>query len=333
VSEEKAASPVRVWRWSYLTIPIVLIAAGVMDLGGMLLAILFSLFALARLRALLGGRKWAAVGLFVAVAAALSYGAGYFARATARDLPDIVDKSAPAIVDWAKQHQINIPFTDYDSLKERIVTTARTEASYVGDAARLARGAAERILLVLVGIIVAIGIFLNLQPRIEPGARIDPLTNLSELAGTELRRRFAAFYGSFELIMGAQITIAAINTLLTAIFVLVVGLPHAVVIIGVTFLCEMLPVVGNLVSNTIIVCIAFTVSPRDALIALIFLVAIHKLEYFLNSKIVGHRIHLPIWMILLALIVGEKLMGITGMVLAPVALHYVRTEAAAIPVA
>ena len=75
--------------------------------------------------------------------------------------------------------------------------------------------------------------------------------------------------------------------MLTAIFVFTVDLPYSVVVIGVTFLCGLLPVVGNIISNTVIVMIGFTVSPKMALGALVFLVAIHKLEYFLNSKIVG----------------------------------------------
>jgi len=59
----------------------------------------------------------------------------------------------------------------------------------------------------------------------------------------------------------------------------------------------------------VIVGIGFTVSPKMALAALIFLVAVHKLEYFLNSKIIGHRIRNPLWLTLLALVLGEKLMA------------------------
>jgi hypothetical protein len=51
------------------------------------------------------------------------------------------------------------------------------------------------------------------------------------------------------------------------------------------------------------------------------------LEYVLNSKIIGTRIHTSVWLTLLALLLGERLMGITGMVLAPVVLHYIRIEA------
>src|SRR5437899_10894589 len=67
-------------------------------------------------------------------------------------------------------------------------------------------------------------------------------------------------------------------------------------------------------------------SPRLAIVALIFLVAVHKLEYFLNSKIIGDRIRNPVWLTLVALIIGERLMGIPGLILAPVVLNYLRVE-------
>jgi predicted PurR-regulated permease PerM len=91
-------------------------------------------------------------------------------------------------------------------------------------------------------------------------------------------------------------------------------------------------VIGNLISNTIIVGIGVTVSPTMALICLVFLVVVHKLEYFLNSKIVGDRIKNPFWLTLLGLILGEKLMGIPGMILAPVVLSYIKVETSRIEV-
>ena len=60
--------------------------------------------------------------------------------------------------------------------------------------------------------------------------------------------------------------------------------------------------------------------------ACVFLVVIHKLEYFLNSKIIGDRIRNPVWLTLIALIIGERLMGIPGLILAPVVLNYLRVE-------
>jgi predicted PurR-regulated permease PerM len=68
------------------------------------------------------------------------------------------------------------------------------------------------------------------------------------------------------------------------------------------------------------------VSPKLAISALVFLVLIHKMEYFLNSKIIGDRIRNPVWLTLIALIIGEELMGFPGLILAPVVLNYLRVE-------
>jgi len=150
--------------------------------------------------------------------------------------------------------------------------------------------------------------------------------NLYSICCDEVSTRFRDFYRSFATVMGAQITISLVNTGLTAIFLIAVGMPHAPLLIAVTFLCGLVPIVGNLVSNTIIVFAALTVSLKLAIFALVFLIVIHKLEYFLNSKIIGDRIRNPVWLTLIALIIGERLMGIPGLILAPVVLNYLRVE-------
>jgi predicted PurR-regulated permease PerM len=126
--------------------------------------------------------------------------------------------------------------------------------------------------------------------------------------------------------MGAQMLISAINTFFTAGFLIWNDYPFVTVVIGLTFLFGMLPIVGNLLSNTLIVGIGLTISPHMAFAALMFLVILHKGEYFLNSKIIGNRIRNPMWLTLLGLVIGEKLMGIPGMILAPVILHFVKVE-------
>jgi len=205
---------------------------------------------------------------------------------------------------------------------------AKGKFQYVG---RFATGATREVAFLLIGIVVAVSIFLNSAVDLDRG-RYRIRNNLYSLTSEAIAERFGNFYRCFSTVMGAQLVISAINTALTAIFVLTSGLPNSVVVIGLTFLCGMLPVVGNLISNTIIVAIAFTVSPKMALAALVFLVVIHKLEYFLNSKIIGDRIRNPVWLTLLGLILGERLMGIPGMILAPVLLNYVKVEASAIEV-
>ena len=218
-----------------------------------------------------------------------------------------------------------MPFTDFDSLKALVIDSAKEEAHYLRNVIRLAGNTTTTLLFLLIGIVVAISLFFNSQLDLYRETH-KTKNNLYSILADEIATRFRDFYRSFATVMGAQITISLINTLLTAIFVLIIRLPNGALIIALTFLCGLLPIVGNLVSNTIIVCLAFTISLKIALVALIFLIAIHKLEYFLNSKIIGDRIRNPVWLTLVALIIGERLMGIPGMVLAPVVLNYLRME-------
>jgi predicted PurR-regulated permease PerM len=85
-------------------------------------------------------------------------------------------------------------------------------------------------------------------------------------------------------------------------------------------------VVGNLISNTLIVAISAGVSPWAALGSLVFLVVVHKLEYFLNARIVGGRVGAGAWEMLLAMVAFEAAFGLAGVVLAPIVYAYVKGE-------
>jgi predicted PurR-regulated permease PerM len=321
----------RAARFSYLFMAGTLVVIGGFRLATPLLVAFFAYLALTKLHFLKRGGKTLAVVLFLFLLSATAYSLGHFVNDTVRALPEIADKAIPSVIQWAREYQIELPFTDYDSLKDMAFDTVKSQVKYLGGVARFARGATTQFIFVLVGCVVAVSLFLN--PRLELDREKYPLrNNLYSLCCDQVAKRFQALYQSFATVIGAQIVISAINTVFTFIFVMAVGLPYAVVVVGATFLCGLIPVIGNLVSNTIIVGIGFTVSPKMALAALVFLVVIHKLEYFLNSKIIGHRIHNPLWLTLLALVLGERLMGISGMILAPVILNYIRMEASRIEV-
>jgi predicted PurR-regulated permease PerM len=319
----------QVKRFSYVFMLGLLVLVIALHLATPLLATLFIYLALTHLQLPRRGGKWIAAGILLILLAGIAYGLGYFVKRAVQDLPVIADKAIPSVIESAKRQGIELPFTDYDSLKDLALDTVKSEVRFLSSFAKFARGAAAQVLLFVAGCVVAIGLFLN--PRFELGHQpATPVPNLYSRSCEEIGRRFSTLYRSFVTVMGAQIIISAVNTLLTGIFVFAVKLPYAVVVVGVTFLCGLLPVVGNLMSNTLVVAIGFTVSPRMALFALIFLVVIHKLEYLLNSTIVGWRIRNPLWLTLLALIVGEGLLGVPGMILAPVVLNYVRLEASCI---
>ena len=93
-----------------------------------------------------------------------------------------------------------------------------------------------------------------------------------------------------------------------------------------TFVAGLLPVLGNLISNTVIVVISLGVSPQVAASSLLFLVLVHKLEYLLNAHIIGRSVNASIWEMLLAMITLESLFGLPGLVAAPVLYAYLKQE-------
>ena len=130
----------------------------------------------------------------------------------------------------------------------------------------------------------------------------------------------------------AQIKISALNTTLTAIYLLLVlpafgvQLPLGKTLIVVAFIAGLLPVVGNLISNTAITIISLSLSLQIALASLVFLILVHKLEYFVNARIVGTQINARAWEILLWMLIMERLFGIPGVVAAPVFYAWLKEE-------
>ena len=94
----------------------------------------------------------------------------------------------------------------------------------------------------------------------------------------------------------------------------------------VTFITGLLPVIGNLISNTVIVVVSLSVSPLLAVGSLAFLVVIHKLEYFVNARVMGGQIRARAWELLLAMLVMDAFFGIPGVIAAPIYYAYLKNE-------
>lgn len=174
---------------------------------------------------------------------------------------------------------------------------------------------------------ILLGMVLGGMIAISPGFQdvIGPLAR-------HLRERIGFVGNAFRRIVFSQIRISALNTFLTGIFLAGVmpltgnPLPLTKTMIAVTFVVGLLPVIGNLISNTVIFLIALSVSPAAAIGALAYLVTIHKLEYFMNAKIIGSRIRARAWEILIAMIVMEAAFGIAGVIAAPIYYAWLKDE-------
>ncbi len=260
--------------------------------------------------------------LIVGLVALLIVGAVAFFRSEIGDPNTVFDRMMPLIdraraqlPSWISAH---LPEST-EGVRASATQLARTHSEQLQLAGRETLHVFGRI---LVGLILGALIALAHE---RPAAHHGPLRR-------DLSARCARLALAFRNIVFAQVKIAAINTVFTGIFLLVVlpllgvHLPLAKTLVVITFIVGLLPVVGNLISNTLIVIVSLSVSLWVALGALIFLVLIHKFEYFLNARIVGGQIRARAWEILLAMLVMEAAFGLPGVVAAPIYYAYLKNE-------
>lgn len=140
---------------------------------------------------------------------------------------------------------------------------------------------------------------------------------------------------SFGQVVFAQVQISAINTTITSLYLLLIlpwfgiELPLVKTMIAITFIAGLLPVLGNLISNTVIVSVSLSYSFPVALASLVYLVVIHKLEYFINARIIGGQIEAKAWEILIAMLIMEAIFGVSGVIAAPIFYAYLKRELSA----
>lgn len=308
----------------YWLILLILFLAGWLDLATPLLTVLFAYFILTKIQ--FSRSKWPAVILFLICVAGLFSLFSLFLKQALDALPRIAESSIPGIYRYAEEKGIQLPFDDAHSLRSIALEYLRTK---LGELGKFAKVATKEFVFVAIGLVVAVSLYLN--PTIDLDRQAHRVRrNLYSFACDEVAARFSSFFHSFASVMGAQLIISTLNTGFTAVYLMTIKLPYTPLVVAVTFLCGLLPIVGNLISNSVIVAVSFTVSPQLAGWSLVYLVVLHKLEYFLNSKIIGDKIKNPVWLTLLGLILGERLMGIPGMILAPVLLHFIKVEVSSI---
>lgn len=266
--------------------------------------------------------RWITLLTFVLTASLALLFAVFFLRESMATIPMIVENVLPRVTALADEYHVDLPFENIDELRGIVLEALKKNAGNITHASSLVT---KEFFSIVISVFVAVLCFMS------PGR--DPYRNtLYDALRREVGERFRRFMGSFERVLSAQVAISAINTALTACFLLALDFPYSAFLIPATFLVGLLPIVGNLVSNTLVVGTGLTVSLRHALMALGFLVVVHKMEYFLNSRIIGSSIRAPMWQTLLGILIGEILLGIPGIILAPAVLHYLRQELQDLPV-
>ncbi|GGY62079.1 membrane protein [Cellvibrio zantedeschiae] len=262
------------------------------------------------------------IGTFIITALTLAvWGAISFFQSEAgsthallQKMADIVEASRAQCPVWICSH---LP-DNTEELREFIANWMREHSQY---AQSISTHAGHTLVRILLGMIIGAMISLHMVNQL-PSA---PLA-------AALLDRIKTLSRAFKKVVFAQVRISAVNTFFTGLYVLVVlplldiHLPMAKSLVVITFVAGLLPIVGNLISNTILVIVALPFGIPVAASSLVFLIVLHKLEYFLNAKIIGTQIQAKAWELLIAMLVMESIFGIAGVVAAPIFYAYLKQE-------
>ncbi len=173
--------------------------------------------------------------------------------------------------------------------------------------------------------------------------------SVRELQTTKLcfiYRSVAGNIEEFSQVLGkaleAQLIIAIINSLLTAIGISLLGLgQHLAFLAVIVFFCSFFPVIGVFISSIPICLVALqTAGLQIMLLSIGLITLIHLIEgYILNPRVYGSYMRINSVIILIILTVGGKLFGFWGLILGvPIctyifghAIRYKQTDAGHVP--
>jgi predicted PurR-regulated permease PerM len=243
-------------------------------------------------------------------------------RSSDESLPLLMQKMAQVIEEARTQLPaellVHVP-DDAATLQRTLVEWLR---SHSGVLQLAGRDFGRSLVHVLMGMVI--GALLSLHKATRHPVR----RPISELITRHAERVASAF----RRVVFAQFWISAVNTLLTWLYIGValpafgVHLPLVKTLVAITFIVGLLPIIGNLISNTAIIVVSLSQGLPVALTSTVYLIVIHKLEYFLNARIVGSHINARAWELLIAMLVMEAAFGLVGLVAAPIFYAYFKEE-------
>lgn len=125
------------------------------------------------------------------------------------------------------------------------------------------------------------------------------------------------FLDSFGKVIQAQILIAFTNTILSILFLWIMGFPQLLALGVMIFILSLIPVAGVIISLIPLSLIAYNIGGVVKILYVLIMVgAIHGLEsYVLNPKFMSDKTELPVFFTFVILIVSEHLLGVWGLLI------------------
>ena len=315
-------------RWG---LRIVLIAAGVFVLGwviGKLWVVIFPLvLALIVSTVLQPGAGWlrrhkvpsplAALAMMLAFLLAITIVIVILAPQVAGQTPELVRSASEGlqtIRDWMTNGPLSVSDGQITRAIAAIQDKLRESAAAISSGVFSTLGAATSAIVNIVLVLMLTFYFVKDGHKFLPWA-----TKLGGQRGgehlAELLGRTWATLGGF---IRTQTVVALIDAVIIGIGLTIIGVPLAIPLAVITFAGAYIPILGALISGVLAVLVTLvTNSPRDALIALILVLVVQQLEgNVISPWLQGKNLNLHAAVVLLAVVLGGSVWGITGAFLA-----------------
>src|ERR1017187_7332323 len=262
--------------------------------------------------------RWAAVTTILLIAV------GVFAGFLAAAIPPLTTQATalanqlPHYLHTLQDHnsslgRLNTRFHIQQRLSKLLSTKGTALVGGVLGAGALVLSAATSVLAVAVLVVY----FLAAMPRIRLFVyRLAPQSRRARviLIGDEIFTKVGGF------VLGNFLT-SVIAGLGTYVWLLIFGVPYAILLALLVALLDLIPVIGSTAGGAIVSLVALTVSLPVAIATLGFYIAYRLAEdYLIVPRILGRTVQVPAVVTVVALLVGGALMGIIGALVAiPVA--------------
>jgi predicted PurR-regulated permease PerM len=244
------------------------------------------------------------LGSTIACVAAAALGVGKALHAFAE-----VNKAWP---EWLAQLRESPLF---EKLREQVGDTERlTEGAkhYAGSAMSAASAVGHFFVHGVIGLILAIVFTLERKEIQAFYQKVAPRS----MGGT-LLRWFGHVAEATVVTVQLQLIVAACNTLMTLPVLLLLGIPHIGPLMLLIFVSALVPVIGNLVSGTVLSLLAYQAKgPGGVAVFLVLTFVLHKVEsYYLNPRLTARHVKLPGFLLIVSLLLWEHAVGFVGLFL------------------
>src|SRR5258708_21428804 len=145
-------------------------------------------------------RNGLAVIFFGVVFAGIAAAAVILTRTAILAFPDVADTSIPSASAWAQKRQIELPFSDFETLRQVVVGALGEEANYLRNVANVAKATTTNLVFSILGIVAAASLFFKtgLHPY---RATHRVKNNLYSICCDQVSRRVRDFFRSVCTVM------------------------------------------------------------------------------------------------------------------------------------